>query len=177
MTRFEFTSKDTLWQKESKYAYLPPANFGKTGMTRSRWQGLFSCVRFSAQPPSCPPNMSSEKYRWMLVDDFVTNINNHCSRMFTPSSTICVDESMCRWYGHGGKHINKGLPRYTKIDCKPEDGAEIQNAACAESGVMIQLKLLKNKRSDVETHASEDAGLPHGAKVLKELLTPWFYSN
>lgn len=50
------------------------------------------------------------------------------------SDTICVDESMSCWYGkEGGQWINYGLPQYIAIDQKPENGCEIQNAACGIS--------------------------------------------
>jgi hypothetical protein len=35
---------------------------------------------------------------------------------------------MIQWYGTGGDWINEGLPHYVVIDCKPENGCEIQNA-------------------------------------------------
>ena len=50
---------------------------------------------------------------------------------------------MSRWYGQGGHWINHGLPQYVAIDRKPENGCEIQNAACGRSGVMLRLKLVK----------------------------------
>ena len=31
---------------------------------------------------------------------------------FTPGDTVCVDESMIRWYGLGGSWINMGLPTF-----------------------------------------------------------------
>ena len=39
---------------------------------------------------------------------------------------------------------NHGLPMYVTIDWKPENGCEIQNAACGQSdGVMVHLRLVK----------------------------------
>ena len=53
------------------------------------------------------------------------------------------------------------------IDHKPENGCEIQNAACARSGVIIWLKLVKGKvEDDLAQAATEDEnGLTHGTKV------------
>jgi hypothetical protein len=84
---------------------------------------------------------SSEQHRWKLVDDFVKNYNNYRSNYFNPSDLRCVDESMSRWYGQGGHWINHGLPQYVATNRKPENGCEVQNAACGRSGVMIRLKL------------------------------------
>ena len=46
---------------------------------------------------------------------------------------------MSQWYGQGGHWINHGLPMYVAIDCKSENGCEIQNVACGHSIVMIHL--------------------------------------
>jgi Transposase IS4 len=70
--------------------------------------------------------------------------------------------------------LNKGLPRYVLIDWIPENGCEIQNAACGCSGVMIQLKLVKVVEGEAnEWNAPASDGLPHGGTVLKELVLPW----
>ena len=44
--------------------------------------------------------------------------------------------------------MNKGLPHYVAMDRKPENGCEIQNAACIDSNIMIQLKLVKSKEDE-----------------------------
>ncbi|KAI2493142.1 Transposase IS4 [Fragilaria crotonensis] len=123
--------------------YRPAPHFGLTGMSKHRFDVLFRAVRWSKQPPQRADNESTEQYRWKLVDDFVANFNDHRANFFSPSDTICVDESMSRWYGQGGHWINQGLPQYVAIDRKPENGCEIQNAACGRSGVMLRLKLVK----------------------------------
>ena len=105
---------------------------------------------WSKQPAQRPEGMSSESYRWMLVEDFVLNINEHREDFFTPSFLLCADESISRWYGLGGHWINIGLPMYVAMDRKPEDGMEIQNACCAKSGIMCQLKLVKSAAANAE---------------------------
>jgi hypothetical protein len=65
-----------------------------------------------------------------LVDDIVTNFNDHQANYFSPSDYICVDESMSRWYGHEGHWINHSLPQFVAIDRTPKNGCQIQNAAC-----------------------------------------------
>ena len=112
----------------------------------------------------------------MLVDNFVSNFNRHRAATFVPSHLVCVDESISRWYGLGGHWINMGLPTYVAIDRKPENGCEIQDAACGVSGVMLQLKIVKQGGDD--NGANDDGGgLLHGTRVLKELVTPYFYSD
>ena len=136
-------------------------------------------MRFSQQPDQRPEGMSSESYRWKLVDDFVTNFNQHRESMFVPSSLICVDESISRWYGLGGDWINMGLPMYVAIDRKPESGCEIQDAACGKSGIMISLKLVKTASLEEEANGNreEEDGMLHGTKVLLHLVSKWAHSD
>ena len=80
---------------------------------------------------------------------------------------------MSRWYGQGGHWINHGLPMYVAIDRKPENGCEIQNAACGRSGVMIRLKIVKTAEEENASVVTEDDGNNHGTNVLKFLVEPW----
>jgi Transposase IS4 len=181
-SRYEFTTRASLWSDNPPSKYEQAASFGRTGMWRKRFDDLWSNVRFSRQPMERPPNVSSEKFRWMLVDDFVSNFNQHRATTFLPSDVICVDESISRWYGQGGEWINHGLPMYVAIDRKPDNGCEIQDAACGQSGIMIQLKLVKTSKEEAalqQEHAAgkEQEDLLHGTKVLIELIKPWIGSN
>ena len=116
-------------------------------MTRDRFNDISRTMVWSVQPSQRPEGMSSETYRWLLIQDFVSNFNEHRSQFFSLGWLICVNESMSRWYGLGGHWINMGLPMYVSIDRKLEDGMEIQNAACANSGLMYQLKTVKTAES------------------------------
>lgn len=184
MTSFEFTSRASLWTSVAPSKYRPAPHFGRTGMSKHRFNDLFRSVKWSKQPAERPQNVSSEQHRWMLVDDFVDNFNDHRANFFSPSETICVDESMSRWYGQGGHWINHGLPQYVAIDRKPENGCEIQNAACGRSGVMLRLKLVKGvdlvgEDTPVRDDCNNDqsASLLHGTQVLKAVVSPWFGTN
>ena len=104
-TRFQFQSRRDLWNTnwlDPFNKYVPSPQFGRTGMSRHRFDTIWNCLRFSQQPDVRPAGMSSEAYRWRLVEDFVNHINQHRADMFQPSDLICVDESMSRWYGKGG---------------------------------------------------------------------------
>jgi Transposase IS4 len=114
-------------------------------MTKERFHDILSFMVWSVRPLEQPNEMSSEAFRWMLVEDFVCNFNEHRVHYFTPGWQVCVDESISRWYGLGGHWINTGLPIYVTMDRKPEDGLEIQNACCAHSGIMFQIKLVKSR--------------------------------
>jgi Transposase IS4 len=122
-------------------------------MTQDRFHALFKWIVWSVQLPQHPEGMSSEAYsRRMLIQDFILNFNEHRAQYFHPGWQICVDESMSRWYGLGGHWINMGLPMYVAMDRKSEDGMEIQNACCAHSNIMYQLKLVKT----AQAHAEEE---------------------
>jgi hypothetical protein len=173
VTRFEFSARASLWSNTAPSKYEPAPSFGKTGMPRHRFDSIMSAIRFSRQPPVRPDHMSTEAYRWLLVDGFVDNFNEYRESNFSPSDLICADESMSRWYGQGGYWINHGLPQYIAIDRKPEFGCEIQNSCCGRSGIMMRLKLVKTMEEQL-THAQPgDDGLLHGTAVLKYLVLPW----
>jgi hypothetical protein len=85
---------------------------------------------------------------------------------------ICVDESISRWCGLGGSWIEVGLPHYKAIDRKPGNGCDLQNSACGQSGVMVQLKLVVSAEDDAAS-ATDDAEMLLGTRVLAELVSPW----
>ena len=82
VTRFEFGSRASLWSNVTTNKYIPAPSFGLTGMPRKRFDDLWMCIRFSEQPPNRPSDMTSEQYRWRLVDDFVKNFNEHRAQIF-----------------------------------------------------------------------------------------------
>ena len=50
-TRFVFASRRDLWSTTSVSRLIDPLNFGKrTGVSRNRFDALWSCIRFSEQP-------------------------------------------------------------------------------------------------------------------------------
>ena len=74
-TRFEFGQRSELWSTIAPRKYRTAPAFGKTGMSRVRFDTLFTSLRWSHQPPERPMHKTSEEYRWMLVDDFVESFN------------------------------------------------------------------------------------------------------
>lgn len=115
----------------------------------------------------------SEQSRWELISDFVGSINNHRHAHVSQSEYICVDESMCKWYGQGGAWIQRGLPMYVALDRKPESGCEVQNAACGRSGIMLRLSVVTSAEYSRAVDDTHDDALPHGTHVLKRLVAPW----
>ena len=181
ITKYQFASRASLWATVQPSKYVNAANFGRTGMSRNRFDVLWRCIRFGEQPVERPEGMTSEKYRWLLVDAFVENFNNHRATNFEPGTHICCDESISRWYGMGGDWINEGLPMYVAIDRKPENGCEIQNVCCGDSGIMIQVRLVKTSEEEStrpqEVDGQQDGMLPHGGKIMFDLIRPWLYSR
>ncbi|KAL3808144.1 hypothetical protein ACHAXA_000428, partial [Cyclostephanos tholiformis] len=104
--------RHNLWESSgTALKYLPSYNLCATGMSRNRFDDIWYAVRWSCQPPEQPLGMSSEQYRWMLVDDFVANINEYCARTFVPGGHLEADESMI-W-----------IPHYAAIERKPDNSA------------------------------------------------------
>ena len=169
ITRFEFYQRRDLWSTNSPSKYIEPAAFGKkTGMTRDRYDEIFSNLRFSDQPKEKPADMTEAEYRWLLVDGFIERFNDHRAARLHPSDTITVDESISRWYGLGGNWIDIGLPMYVAMERKPENGGEIQDSCDGDTGIMLRLIVVKG--ADPDPNANE---LPHGANVMLDLVEPW----
>ena len=61
---------------------------------------------------------------------------------------------------------------YVEMDRKPENEAEIQNAACRRSGIIMHLSIFKSARNEAYKEDDEEK-IPHGTKVMKELVLPW----
>jgi len=100
-TRYEFGARADLWSARSRSKYMLAPAFGeRTGMSRRRFDALWSFMTFSQQTGGA--NDASEKRRWQLINDFIASINDHRDSRVSPSDLICVDESMCKWYGQGG---------------------------------------------------------------------------
>jgi Transposase IS4 len=158
ITRFEFGSRASLWSTTARNRFIPAPNFGHTtGMSRERFDLLWRYMVWSEQPKERPEGMSHEEFRWALVQDFVTNFNDHRETYYYSSSLICADESISRWYGLGGNWINMGLPHYVAMDRKPEHGCEIQNCCDGVSGIMMQLKLVKSQAAEAATNEQQRA--------------------
>jgi hypothetical protein len=168
MTRFQFGKRDLLSSSKRPSTFIPAADFGITGMSRTRFRELRAAILFSEQGDET--EMTSSQHRWSLVTGFVEAINSHRKKYFEPSDLICVDESVSRWYELGGSWIEIGLPHYVAIDRKPDSGCEIQNSSCGRSGVMLQLKLVVSKDDEVFEDGREN--MLHGTKVLSQIVAP-----
>ena len=85
---------------------------------------------------------------------------------------------MMNRYHDGTVKAENGSTAGFQIDRKPENGCEIQNAACGKGGVMIRLKFVKTKETGMITQRTEDHDkeLNHGAEVsMKMIVTCYFF--
>ena len=98
-------------------------------------------------------NQRKKRIVWQIQN---IDFNEHRANYFIPGSTICINESMVKWYEYGGGWINRGLPHYMEIDRKLENGLENQNASCGDTWIMIWLKLVKGGGSEEEDGADDD---------------------
>ena len=55
------------------------------------------------------------------------------------------------------------------MERKTDNGADIHNDACGQSGIMMRIRIIKSARHETEQEDDED-NLPHGTQVLKELV-------
>jgi len=175
-TRFEFGSRADLWATEPRSKQMPvPAFNARTGMPRLRFDALWSALTFSKQPTGGPAadDPSGERFRWALFNDFISSINAHRKAHVTPGDTICVNESILKWYGLGGHWSSVGLPMYVAIDRKPENGREIQNAACGRSGIILHLHLVTTAAAKHANLSAAETQLFLGTTVLQRLVGPW----
>jgi hypothetical protein len=118
----------------------------------------------------------------LSVDDLITNFNAHHASTFHPGVELEADESMVPWYGHGGNHINIGLPHCIAMDRKPDKSGEIQTLAEVSSGILICLKFVKNAKEEKANKKdldldSKEATYGKGTRVLLELMKSWLGSN
>ena len=61
---------------------------------------------------------------------------------------------------------------YVSVDRNPDNVAEIQNATCERSVIMMRLRIVKSAKNE-EEHKDDKNNPPHGTKVLKELVMSW----
>ena len=66
-----------LWSSVAPPKYVPDPCFGKTVITRIRFDDIWAYIQFSDHPGERPDDMSDKKYRWLLVDDFFQAFNDH----------------------------------------------------------------------------------------------------
>jgi hypothetical protein len=171
MTRFG--ERHDMWKPSPTSNHIPEPAFGKTGMSRNIFDEISACIRFSDQPKT-QGELSAVRYCSKPVNDFVSAVKTHRRTMFTPSEHVCVDESIARWYGQGGHWINMGLPHYVAIDRKPENGCEVQNAACGRRGIMLNIRLVTTAEVEARWTADiEDTELGHGTAILSRLVQTW----
>ena len=117
--------------------------------------------------------MKHSQFRWRLVYDFIKRFNDYRANNFIPSETICVDESISRWYGQGCGWINAGLPHYVAIDRKLENSCESQDSCCGVSVIMMRLKIVKEETGYSNTDMDKEISvMMHDVKVLKEFISP-----
>lgn len=171
-TRYELGFRADLRSSEARNKYLSAPAFGqRTRMSRARCDALWSCLTFSEQPGT--DDNTSEENRWGRINDFISSFNSHRESRVTPSELISVDESMCKWYGLAGDWIAREIPMYVAIDRKPENGCEIQNAACGHSGILLRLNVVTTAQHQRADSDGEDQSLGHGTTFLKRLVAPW----
>jgi Transposase IS4 len=62
ITRFQFEKRHDLWSVSTGSQYVPAPNFGSTGMSRNRFDEIWSVITFSAHEPEIPEGMLSPDF-------------------------------------------------------------------------------------------------------------------
>ena len=60
---------------------------------------------------------------------------------------------------------------YAEMNRKTKNGAKIQNSSYRQSGIMMRIRIVKSAKNEEDQKDDRD-NLPHGTKVLKELVMP-----
>jgi hypothetical protein len=105
-----------LWEGGRRYSkFLPPYNLCATGMSCNCFDNIWNGVRWYYQPPKQPDGMLSERYCWMLVNNFITNINKYRKKTFVPGGHLEAYEMVIQLYGIGGAYLDTGLLIYLAL--------------------------------------------------------------
>jgi len=72
--------------------FVEAPKFGeKIGMSSNRFDEIWRSIRLREQPTERPEGVSSMKYRWMLVNDYIDAFNDYRASNCIPSDRIWVD--------------------------------------------------------------------------------------
>ena len=94
MTRVGFAERRSLWSPKKPSKRQKNVNLSDD-MSPHRFEELLANIAFSSE------QNSSGDDRWSEIEPFVKAINEHRRSMVTPSESICIDQSISRWYGVG----------------------------------------------------------------------------
>ena len=109
VTRYELSSRRDLWYSRSWCKYIGTPGIVKTGLTRQRFDHLWSFIRFSIQQKPRPEGINMKEWECQLVNDHIEKFNSHILENLSPSDRLCVYESFRRWCGLGGDWINLSM--------------------------------------------------------------------
>jgi hypothetical protein len=148
-----------LWQGAGATSkYLPSNDLCATGMLCNRFNDRWYAIRWYCQPPQQQDGILSEQYRWMLVNDFVANIDEYRLRLFYPGNHLEANDTIIEWYGIGGAFFDAGLPMYLALEHKPNNGGKIQNLANVALGIMLHFKVVKSATKEKATTTATATG-------------------
>ena len=111
--------------------------------------------------------------KWAPVRRLIDAFNKQRAAKFFPSWSICVDESISAWRGKDGNYCSDGMPHVTKIARKSKGvGAELKDAACAVTQVIIALEIQEEKEEMATKKYMQEWKKTGTAQVLR-LTEPW----
>lgn len=138
-------------------------------MPHSRWESIraaFACAPLAED--------GQVDLRWGEIDPLVEAFNSNMER-FAPSSMLCVDESVVRWYGAGGDGHTVGVPHYVAMDRKVDAGVEVNVVADGTTNIVLRLEM---EKSEGERDVGEEVrDLSAGAQLTLRLTKPYWGSQ
>ena len=141
----EFSSRHDMWSSRYQCNYIEPPVIGNKRLTRSMFDHLWSCVRFSRHQHPITEGMSMKDWKFQLINEHIKNLNKHIMERISPSERLCVDEIFRIWYGLGCDWTNISMSRYGQMYQKPDSGCKIQDTCCGRCILMQSLKLVMGK--------------------------------
>lgn len=168
-----------LWRREPKPGdIMPPANFGRFGMTKERARVLMQQHQRPYDPDErgfqeCDPS----RYIRALVQAF----NDSREKLVVPSWLLVGDESMWLWLGAEGVPNGIGanpfgIPNLSFIERKPDPlGAELKVLADGNCGIFLRLEFQEDAEMHVKQQFYDEYG--HSTAVSLRLLQPYFKAN
>ncbi|KAG6973052.1 hypothetical protein JG688_00003701 [Phytophthora aleatoria] len=96
---------------------------------------------------------------WDPIRPLVQGFNDQRKKNVSPGNILVVDDCRSAWKRREAKYTHDGLPRKTKIACKPEaKGTELKSLADGDSGVLLGFELVEGAVVNAKKSTSASLG-------------------
>lgn len=156
--------RDLYWRTpDEDFIPVAPA-FGRF-MSHRRFEAVLDNIQASAVFPITDAHLRDDPL--FSVRAMFTAFNEHMHRVYQPSESLCIDESMEAWRGHVDR-----MPGRRKIPRKPKSvGMEIRDVADCQTHVLVRLEPCESHERELRKPLSSRFG-PTVASMVR-LTEPW----